>query len=362
MRTQLNTEALPSATLPWREEYWQIVSKRDRTADGSFYYSVETTGVYCRPSCPGRLAKRENVRFHQSCADAERAGFRACKRCNPNGTSPSEEQARKVAGVCRIIEESTDIPTLEHLAEKVGVTPFHLHRVFKSATGVTPRSYAVALRSKRVRSRLLSGKETITEAIYAAGYNSNGRFYDQSQAILGMTPSSFRTGGEQEQIKFAVGQCSLGAILVAQSQHGVCAILLGDDPETLVCDLHRQFPKAELIPGDQTFEHTVATVIGCVERPSQALDLPLDIRGTAFQQRVWKALAEIPVGSRLSYTELADRIGLPKSVRAVAQACGANKLAVAIPCHRIVRQSGELAGYRWGIERKRRLLQRETEL
>jgi AraC family transcriptional regulator of adaptative response/methylated-DNA-[protein]-cysteine methyltransferase len=307
------------------------------------------------------MAKRENVRFHRSCADAERAGFRPCKRCKPNGKSVAEEHAAKVARLCRILEESDTVPSLEELAAEAGMTPFHLHRVFKTITGLTPKNYAVAQRSQRVRSRLLSDSVTITEAIYGAGYNSSARFYEQSPAILGMTPSKFRNGGAREEIKFAVGQCSLGAILVAQSKRGICAISLGDDPESLLRDLQDQFPQAHLMGGDRDFEGTVARVIGLVDSPSTGFNLPLDVRGTAFQQRVWKALADIPIGSQLSYTELARRIGAPKSVRAVAQACGANRLALAIPCHRVVRQDGELAGYRWGIDLKRRLLERETE-
>jgi len=260
-----------------------------------------------------------------------------------------------------VIERSENTPTLAQLAEKVGMTPFHLHRVFKAATGLTPKGYAVAQRSQRIRSRLQSGEGTITHAMYAAGYNSNGRFYAESEAILGMTPSSFRNGGEKEKIKFAIGQCSLGAILVAQSERGICAISLGDDPETLVRNFEKQFPKAQLLGGDQEFEAIVAKVVGFVDSPSVGCDLPLDLRGTAFQQRVWKALTKIPIGSCISYTELARQVGAPGSVRAVAHACGSNQLAVAIPCHRVVRQNGELAGYRWGIERKRQLLKRETQ-
>ncbi len=361
MPTQSNAAKVAPDALPWRDDYWELVSKRDRKADGAFYYSVETTGVYCRPSCPSRLAKPQNVRFHKSCADAERAGFRPCKRCRPDGTSPAEEQASMVARACQAIEQSDSVPTLEHLAEQVGMTPFHLHRVFKAATGLTPKGYAAARRSQRVRSQLLSGEGTITEAMYAAGYNSNGRFYGESQAILGMTPSTFRSGGDKEDIKFALGQCSLGAILVAQSTKGICAISLGGDPEILLRELQKQFPKARLLGGDQDFEAVVSKVVGFVDSPSIGCDLPLDLRGTAFQQRVWNALTEIPVGSRVSYTELAQRIGAPGSVRAVAQACASNQLAVAIPCHRVVRQDGELAGYRWGIERKRQILQSETE-
>ncbi|MFL6417084.1 MAG: bifunctional DNA-binding transcriptional regulator/O6-methylguanine-DNA methyltransferase Ada [Bryobacteraceae bacterium] len=355
------SQAPRSIALAWQEEYWELVSKRDRNADGSFYYSVKTTGVYCRPSCSARLAKRENVGFFRTCADAEQAGFRPCARCKPNGASVAEERGAKVARVCELIQASHEIPSLEQLAASVEMSPFHLHRVFRTAMGLTPKQYALAQRSQRIRSRLQSGDETITEAIYGSGYNSNGRFYHQVQTILGMTPSKFRNGGEQEKINFAIGQCSLGAILVAQSERGICAVFLGDDPETLSRDLQDQFPRAELVGDDPNFEATIAKVVGFVDSPSGPFDIPVDVRGTAFQQRVWTALSKIPVGARLSYAELASIIGSPGSARAVARACAANKLAVAIPCHRIVRQNGEPGGYRWGLERKQQLLRRETQ-
>jgi AraC family transcriptional regulator of adaptative response/methylated-DNA-[protein]-cysteine methyltransferase len=237
---------------------------------------------------------------------------------------------------------------------------FHFHRLFKAVTGLTPRSYAEAHRAKRVRSSLVTSR-TITEAIYDAGYNSNSRFYEVSNELLGMTPSSYRSGGDCALIRFAVGECSLGSILVATSDRGICAILMGDDPDALARDLQDRFPHANLIGGDSQFEEFVAKVVGFVEAPSLGMDLPLDIRGTAFQQRVWRALQEIPTGSTATYSEVAARIGLPKSVRAVAQACSANPLAIAIPCHRVVRRDGALTGYRWGIERKRALLEREAQ-
>jgi AraC family transcriptional regulator, regulatory protein of adaptative response / methylated-DNA-[protein]-cysteine methyltransferase len=274
--------------------------------------------------------------------------------------SPAARHAQTVAELCRYIESAEHSPTLEELAQRAGMSVYHLHRVFKAITGLTPKGYATAQRSQRVRRELVSGG-SVTEAIYGAGYNSGSRFYEQADQVLGMTPSRFRAGGAQSDIRFAIGQCSLGAILVAQSERGVCAISLGDDPQELARQLQDRFPNANLIGGDASFEQLVANVVGMVEAPHLGLDLPLDVRGTAFQQRVWQALREIPAGHTVSYAELAERIGAPQSVRAVAQACGANTLAIAIPCHRVVRSDGALSGYRWGVERKRALLEREAQ-
>jgi AraC family transcriptional regulator of adaptative response/methylated-DNA-[protein]-cysteine methyltransferase len=338
---------------------WAAVLARDPAADGSFVYSVATTGVYCRPSCGARRARPEHVAFHATTADAERAGFRPCLRCRPDRPPLLEQHAATVARLCRLIESADEAPGLDALAQEAGLSVYHLHRVFKAATGLTPKAYAAAHRAHRVRAEL-GRSDTVTEAIYGAGYNSNGRFYAQSNDVLGMTPSRYRAGGAGTDIRFAIGECSLGAILVAASEIGVCAILIGDDPDALAHDLQDRFPRAELIGGDADFEQLVAKVVGLVEAPAVGLDLPLDVRGTAFQQRVWQALRDIPAGRTESYADLARRIGAPKSVRAVAQACGANPLAVAIPCHRVVRNDGALAGYRWGVERKRTLLERET--
>ncbi|HWC99381.1 MAG TPA: bifunctional DNA-binding transcriptional regulator/O6-methylguanine-DNA methyltransferase Ada [Candidatus Sulfopaludibacter sp.] len=341
------------------EQRWAAVEGRDKAADGSFYYSVKTTGVYCRPSCGSRPARRENVAFHESCEAAERAGFRPCKRCKPNAAALTEQHAEMVAKACRLIQESEEMPGLEELAESAGVSKFHFHRVFREVTGVTPRAYAAEHRAQRVRTEL-GRSRTVTEAIYGAGFNSNGRFYAASQEILGMTPTDYREGGSRARIRFAAAECSLGSIVVAATERGVCAILLGDDAETLVRDLQDRFPRAELVGGDREFEQTVARVVGFVEAPGVGLDLPLDVRGTAFQQRVWQALRAVPAGQTVSYAQIAERIGAPKAVRAVAQACGANALAVAIPCHRVVRRDGGISGYRWGVERKRALLEREA--
>ncbi len=334
---------------------WNAIERRDPAADGAFYYSVMTTGVYCRPSCPSRLARRDHVAFHASWEEAQAAGFRPCKRCRPNELPLAQRQAAAVAKACRLIETAEEIPSLEALARGAGMSRFHFHRVFKAVTGLTPKAYADAQRVRRLRQELVQC-ETVTEAIYGAGFNSNGRFYAASDQMLGMTPTAYRAGGTNTDIRFAVGECSLGSILVASSDRGVCAILLGDDPDALVRDLQDRFPKARLLGADKGFEQRVATVVGFVEAPDQRLDLPLDLRGTAFQQRVWQALREIPCGSTASYAEIAARIGRPKAVRAVAQACASNRLAVVVPCHRVVRTDGALSGYRWGVERKRELL------
>jgi len=344
-----------------QDSRWAAVVARDPAFDGKFVYAVKTTGVYCRPSCPSRLAKARNVDFYLTCEDAESAGFRACQRCRPNEPPPSDQHAAVIAEACRRIEGAETLPTLAALAGALGMSPYYFHRLFKSVTGLSPKAYGAAHRAKRVREQLSEGKNTVTEAIYGAGFNSNSRFYETSNEMLGMTPSAFRSGGADADIRFAIGECSLGSILVARSKKGVCAILLGDDPAVLARDLQDHFPKANLIGGDADFEYLVAKVVGFVDAPALGLDLPLDIRGTAFQQRVWQALREIPVGETVSYAEIARRVGEPKSVRAVAQACGANNLAVAIPCHRVVKNDGALSGYRWGVERKRALIEKEAQ-
>lgn len=343
---------------------WAAVAARSAAADGSFWYSVQTTGVYCRPSCAARAPRPENVRFHDSCADAEAAGFRPCQRCKPQQPTALSHHAALVTEACRIIEGAAtgEAPTLDALAAQMGLSPSHLHRIFKQSTGLTPKAYAAAQRAQRLRSALDNAPTaSVTDAIYSAGYQSSSRFYEQSAQVLGMTPSRYRAGGAAQDIRFAIGQCSLGAILVAQSDRGICAILLGDDADALVRDLQDRFAQAHLIGGDTAFEALVARVVAFVEAPGLGLNLPLDVRGTAFQQRVWQALQAIPAGQTASYAEVAQRIGAPTAVRAVAQACAANALAVAIPCHRVVKSDGALSGYRWGVERKRALLTREAE-
>ena len=355
----MNTANAKRAATTTEDPRWAAIVARNPAADGQFFYSVKTTGVYCRPSCAARPARPENVRFHLSCEDAERAGFRPCKRCKPNQPPLAEQHAAKVAEICRLIEAAETAPALDELASRAGLSPYHFHRVFKAVTGLTPKAYAVAHRANRMRAEL-DRSGTVTAAIFDAGYNSNGRFYEKSDEVLGMTPSSYRAGGANTEIHFAIGECSLGSILVAASVRGVCAVLLGDDPDALARELQDKFPRANLIGGDKGFEQIVAKVVGFVEAPALGLDLPLDVRGTAFQQRVWQALRKIPVGSTASYADIAKQIGSPSAVRAVAQACAANVLAVAIPCHRVVRNDGALSGYRWGVERKRALLDREA--
>ena len=338
---------------------WEAVRRRDRAADGAFYYAVRTTGVYCLPSCSSRQPRRENVEFHATPAAAEAAGFRPCKRCKPTAQGLAERHAAVVAKACRLIEQAEELPSLDDLARGAGLSPFHFHRVFRSVTGVTPKAYADAHRGRRVRDELKSAG-TVTEAIYGAGFNSNARFYESSDDLLGMTPSEFRDDGAGATIRFAVGECSLGSILVAATDKGVCAIQFGDDPDALVRNLQDAFSKAKLVGGDAAFEQLVAKVVGFIEAPQHGLDLPLHVRGTAFQQKVWRALRKIRPGTTASYAAIAERIGEPKAVRAVAQACCANPVAVAIPCHRVVRRDGALSGYRWGVERKRALLEKEA--
>jgi AraC family transcriptional regulator of adaptative response/methylated-DNA-[protein]-cysteine methyltransferase len=371
MSTHLTEEMAAYRT---EQQRWEALTQRDRGADGVFYYSVRSTGVYCRPSCAARLPLRENVQFHATAEDARAAGFRPCLRCKPEQAPLAERHAALVAQACSLIDNAEQAPDLDQLAESVGMSRFHFHRIFKAQTGITPRAYAAARRALRLQDGLHAAVATagaghpaadasasITDAMYAAGFNSSARFYADTPAVLGMTPGAYRAGGNGAEIRFAIGQCSLGAILVAATATGICAILIGDDPQDLLADLQRRFASAQLIGADAAFEQTVARVVGMVEAPSLGLDLPLDVRGTAFQRRVWQALRDIPAGRTVSYAELAAIVGAPKGARAVAGACAANALAVAIPCHRVVRNDGAISGYRWGVERKHALLKRERE-
>ena len=337
---------------------YDAIRQRSAASDGVFFYGVRTTGVYCRPSCAARLARPANVSFHPTTASAEQAGFRPCKRCRPNEAPRHERQAKMVHAACHAIDTAEETPALATLAAAAGLSPFHFHRVFRQVTGVTPKAYATARRAARLQAGLGSAG-SVTQAIYDAGFNASSRFYETAAGRLGMKPGTYRAGGAGVAIRFAVGQCSLGAILVAASAQGVCAITLGDDPAVLVRALQDRFPLAELAGGDPAFETMVARVVGAVEAPNNGFDLPLDIRGTAFQQRVWQALRDIPAGRTASYAEVAAAVGSPGAVRAVAGACAANPLAIVIPCHRVIRSDGAMSGYRWGVERKAALLQRE---
>jgi AraC family transcriptional regulator of adaptative response/methylated-DNA-[protein]-cysteine methyltransferase len=357
--SEVSAEIRIADPFPGDADRWNAVQRRDRTADGEFVYGVKTTGIFCRPSCGSKAARRENVDFYDNPEAAKAAGFRACKRCRPGEPDKSQRRAEMVAAACRAIEEAEEPPSLEALAKAARVSRYHFHRQFKEVTGVTPKAYAAACRAGKLRGELESGA-SVTSAIFDAGYNASSRFYEESTSRLGMRPRQYRDGGRDAQIKFAVGECSLGAVLVAATGEGVCAIDFGEDAGDLVEGLQDRFPRAELVGGDDAFEALVATVIGHLEVPRGELELPLDIRGTAFQQKVWAALRTIPAGKTASYSDIARAIGKPSAVRAVAQACSANRIAVAIPCHRVVRLDGDVAGYRWGVERKRELLSREA--
>lgn len=337
---------------------WEAFAARDRSAEGQFVAAVITTGVYCRPGCPARLPRRENVRFFASGAEAESAGFRACKRCRPDGASIGEKLTAAVREACALIEAAEDRPDYDAIAGAVGLSRHHLHRAFKQIAGVTPGAYFKGLREGRAVEGL-SARASVTEAIYDAGYSSSSRFYETLAPKLGLKPAAFAKGGEGEVIRFAVGECSLGSILVAATQKGVCAIELGDDPQDLVEGLQRRFHNATLVGGDASFEEIAGAAIGLVEDPARGLGLPLHVRGTAFQLKVWEALRGIEPGKTATYKEVAAKVGVPGAVRAVGRAIASNKIAVAIPCHRVIRTGGALSGYRWGVDRKAALLARE---
>ncbi|MFO0807871.1 MAG: bifunctional DNA-binding transcriptional regulator/O6-methylguanine-DNA methyltransferase Ada [Gemmataceae bacterium] len=340
------------------DDRWRAVLQRDRGADGTFVYSVKTTGVYCRPACPSRRPNRDNVRFFATCKLAERAGFRACKKCDPKGPAAGTVP-EAVAAACRLIQQAETPPRLGELAEAVGLSPFHLHRLFKRTLGVTPKAYAMAQRLRRFRDGLSNGRN-VTKAMVDAGFASSSRLYEGAADALGMTPTQYRNGASGLTIRFATADCSLGRVIVAGTEAGVCAIEFGDADDSLIAGLRERFPRAELRPGDSAFAKWVATVVSFVEAPTGGLALPLDVRGTAFQRQVWEALRAIPAGVTATYAEVARRIGKPKALRAVAAACAANRLAVAVPCHRVVRSDGDVGGYRWGTARKAELLRREA--
>jgi AraC family transcriptional regulator of adaptative response/methylated-DNA-[protein]-cysteine methyltransferase len=338
---------------------WTAVEGRDASADGRFVYSVASTGVYCRPSCAARLALRRNVRFHETCAAAESAGFRACKRCRPNEAPLAERQAELVRAACRTIETAEALPELGTLAAAAGLSKFHFLRVFRKVTGVTPRQYAERWRAERVQTELRAGS-SVTEAIYDAGFQSSSRFYAKAPGILGMTPGQFRGGGSGVAIRYVMGQSSLGLVLIASTEKGICSVRFGESEAALVEELAEDFPYASIERAGPKFQASADAVLRFIDEPRDRFELPLDIRGTAFQQRVWQALREVPAGQTVSYSELAARAGNAAAVRAVGSACGANPVAVIVPCHRAVRSDGTLSGYRWGLERKRMLIEKEA--
>jgi AraC family transcriptional regulator of adaptative response/methylated-DNA-[protein]-cysteine methyltransferase len=346
--------------VPAEGKKWMSLFRRDGRADGSFFYGVKTTGVFCRPSCPSRLPRRSNVLFFASAPEARAAGFRPCRRCRPDRVVGTEPHLDRIVRVCGLIETAERPPSLAKLAEAVGLCPSHLHRVFKRTVGITPKGYAAALRAQRLKEGLRPGV-TVTQALYDAGFGSGSRLYANAREHLGMSPARYRSGGEGILIRSAVARTDLGWVLIAGTERGICAIDLGDSRKALVDALKTRFDGAEHREGDPEFVRWVCRVAESIVSPRRGLDLPLDIRGTAFQRRVWQELRRIPAGRTASYGEVARRIGKPGSARAVARACASNPLALAVPCHRVVRSDGDPGGYRWGIERKRALLEREAK-
>jgi AraC family transcriptional regulator of adaptative response/methylated-DNA-[protein]-cysteine methyltransferase len=343
-----------------KEPRWQALLSRDAGQDGRFFFAVKTTGIYCRPTCPSRRPNRANVLFFETPAQAEQAGYRPCKRCHPNGESIDARQTRAVQKACRLIEESDAIPGLAALAAAVGMSQSHFHRQFKRLLGVTPRQYAAGKRVKRLQEELQAGRP-IADAIYESGYGSGSRVYEKSTATLGMTPADYRDAGKDQVVAYTLEKTELGWLLVAATNKGICSIEFGNDKQQLRANLERRFAAAHIDPTNQKLRGWVKEIVSFIRTPVHGLHLPLDIQGTAFQQRVWKALQQVPPGRTVSYAQLADAIGQPRAHRAVARACATNQLALAVPCHRVVRKDGQLGGYRWGVDRKRRLLAREKK-
>jgi len=339
---------------------WNAVSENNSNADGAFYYAVITTGIYCRPSCKSRLPNRDNVEYFTTCDDAEAAGYRACKRCKPAAISKTEEIEGKIIHACRIIEESKTSIKLDDLATKVNLSPYHFHRIFKKIVGITPKQYTTRHQSLRFQKSLKSSP-SVTDAIYSAGYGSSGSAYDKKRDQLAMKPKVYRQGAGGVTITYGIAQCFLGWVIVAATDRGICAIEFGDDPETLPELVQIRFPNAQLNKADIGLKTLIEEVVNYINSPKNTFQVPLDIKGTAFQQQVWEVLRQIQPGETMSYTDVAERIGKPNAVRAVASACASNKLAVVIPCHRVISKSGKIGGYRWGTERKQRLLKSEQD-
>jgi AraC family transcriptional regulator of adaptative response/methylated-DNA-[protein]-cysteine methyltransferase len=336
------------------ESLWQKVQSRQ---SGDFLYAVTTMGVYCRPACPSPRPLRKNVRFFRTTEEAEKAGFRACKRCDPKGERARIAQA-VVQDACAFIEAAEEMPSLEALAVRSGYSRFHFLRMFRDHTGVTPRSYAEGVRARRLQAALSDGAR-VADAVAEAGYGSESRVYEKTDGLLGMTPGAARRGGEGEVIRTAFADCPFGRLLVGATARGVCFIGFAEPDDALMGDLRRRFPRAKVVADDAALAATVHVVLDFLAEPKQALDLPLDLRGTAFQQRVWQTLRRIPPGETRSYAELAAMIGAPRAIRAVARSCATNPVSLAVPCHRVVGSDGDLTGYRWGVPRKKALLEKE---
>ena len=339
---------------------WNAVSKNSSEADGVFYYAVITTGIYCRPSCRSKLPNRDNVEYFTTRDDAEAAGYRACKRCRPTTLSKAEETKQKIIRACRIIEESETSIKLDDLATMVDLSPYHFHRLFKMIVGITPKQYASRYQSQRFQTHLRTSP-SVTEAIYSSGYGSSGSAYDKKRDQLAMKPKIYRKGAEGVTIIYGLAQCFLGWVIVAATDRGICAIEFGDDPQALPEQVQSRFPNAQMNKADSGFDTLINEVVDFIESPKDCFQVPLDIQGTAFQQQVWEVLRQIKPGETMSYTEVAERLGKPNAVRAVASACASNKLAVVIPCHRVISKTGKAGGYRWGTERKKSLLESEQD-
>jgi AraC family transcriptional regulator of adaptative response/methylated-DNA-[protein]-cysteine methyltransferase len=344
-------------TLKLDDQRWQAVQHRDVNADGQFVFAVRSTGIYCRPSCPARRPDRRQVSFFPTCDAAEQNGFRACRRCHPREVPA---HAAMVARVCRLIEADLEEPvSLAALSDKIGLSPFHLQRIFKRALGVSPREYADVCRFRAFKQQLKQGPSA-TAAVYAAGYGSNSRAYERTAARLGMTPTRYRRGGNQIRIHYLTTKCTLGQMLVAATDKGICMISFGDSVSALEHSLREEFPAATIQHGGTKLCVWTRSILRHLNGHQPRLDLSLDVRATAFQSRVWTALRSIPYGETRSYKQIAKTISRPKAVRAVARACATNPTAVLVPCHRVVRKNGDLAGYRWGLQRKRQLLTKEA--
>lgn len=341
------------------ESHWQAVITKDARFDGQFVFAVSSTGIYCRPSCGSRRPRREHVSFFQLPAQAEQAGFRACRRCHPRAARLVDPQVKMAERVCRLIEEAEgESVTLAALSEQLGVSSFHLQRTFKNVMGISPRHYAETWRVNKFKQGVRKG-EAVTSAIYDAGFGSSSRLYESASAQLGMTPATYGKGGRGAMIKYAIVDSPLGRLLVAATDKGVCSVMLGDVDESLEADLQREFPAAEICHDEKQLRSAARTIVSHLQHKTPHLNLPLDIRATAFQRQVWEQLRAIPYGETHSYSEVAKAIGQEKAVRAVARACATNPVALVIPCHRVIREDKSLGGYRWGLERKKKLLESE---